>query len=67
MLVLQCSVMTSVNFSQTIEMYKGIKYYLDIETTKLHLQVLSYVIPSLAKLRKEGLDGQEKIKSYMCV
>lgn len=48
-------------------MYKGIKYYLDIETTKLHLQVLSYVIPSLAKLRKEGLDGQEKIKSYMCV
>ncbi|KAL6208584.1 hypothetical protein ACLB2K_019533 [Fragaria x ananassa] len=29
------------------------------------MQVLSYVIPSLAKLRKEGLDGQEKIKSYI--
>ncbi|KAL5701781.1 Preprotein translocase subunit scy2 [Ranunculus cassubicifolius] len=29
------------------------------------MQVLSQVIPSLVKLRKEGLDGQEKIKSYI--
>lgn len=31
------------------------------------MQVLCHVIPSLVKLRKEGLDGHEKIKSYMCV
>lgn len=30
-------------------------------------QVLCYVIPSLVKLRKEGLDANEKIKSYMYV
>lgn len=30
-------------------------------------QVLCHVLPSLVKLRKEGLDGHEKIKSYMCV
>ncbi|WCJ29198.1 Protein translocase subunit SecY [Euphorbia peplus] len=29
------------------------------------MQVLCHVIPSLVKLRKEGLDGQEKIKSYI--
>ncbi|KAK9945317.1 hypothetical protein M0R45_010838 [Rubus argutus] len=29
------------------------------------MQVLCYVVPSLVKLRKEGLDGQEKIKSYI--
>ncbi|PWA49226.1 SecY subunit domain-containing protein [Artemisia annua] len=28
------------------------------------MQVLCYVIPSLVKLRKEGLDANEKIKSY---
>lgn len=31
------------------------------------MQVLCHVVPSLVKLRKEGLDGHEKIKSYMCV
>lgn len=34
---------------------------------KCNVQVLCHVIPSLVKLRKEGLDGHEKIKSYMCV
>uniref|UniRef100_A0A7N0SYA5 Uncharacterized protein n=1 Tax=Kalanchoe fedtschenkoi TaxID=63787 RepID=A0A7N0SYA5_KALFE len=29
------------------------------------MQVLCYVVPSLVKLRKEGLDGHEKIKSYI--
>ncbi|KAM5563755.1 hypothetical protein ABKV19_018397 [Rosa sericea] len=29
------------------------------------MQVLCYVVPSLVKMRKEGLDGQEKIKSYI--
>ncbi|XP_050363480.1 preprotein translocase subunit SCY2, chloroplastic [Argentina anserina] len=29
------------------------------------MQVLCYLVPSLVKLRKEGLDGQEKIKSYI--
>ncbi|KAK6120088.1 hypothetical protein DH2020_046218 [Rehmannia glutinosa] len=29
------------------------------------MQVLCHVIPSLVKLRKEGLDGHEKIKSYI--
>ncbi|KAF5188596.1 translocase subunit SecY [Thalictrum thalictroides] len=29
------------------------------------MQVLCHVIPSLVKLRKEGLDGSEKIKSYI--
>ncbi|OIV89434.1 hypothetical protein TanjilG_21892 [Lupinus angustifolius] len=29
------------------------------------MQVLCHVVPSLVKLRKEGLDGHEKIKSYM--
>ncbi|GFY98782.1 SecY protein transport family protein [Actinidia rufa] len=29
------------------------------------MQVLCHVVPSLVKLRKEGLDAQEKIKSYM--
>ncbi|CAK9151062.1 unnamed protein product [Ilex paraguariensis] len=29
------------------------------------MQVLSHVVPSLVKLRKEGLDGHEKIKSYI--
>lgn len=29
------------------------------------MQVLIYVVPSLVKLRKEGLDGHEKIKGYM--
>lgn len=29
------------------------------------MQVLCYVIPSLVKLRKEGLDANEKIKSYI--
>ncbi|KAK7378351.1 hypothetical protein VNO80_03790 [Phaseolus coccineus] len=29
------------------------------------MQVLCHVVPSLVKLRKEGLDGQEKIKSYI--
>lgn len=29
------------------------------------MQVLCYVVPSLVKLRKEGLDAQEKIKSYI--
>ncbi|CAL0335169.1 unnamed protein product [Lupinus luteus] len=29
------------------------------------MQVLCNVVPSLVKLRKEGLDGHEKIKSYM--
>ncbi|KAJ1695638.1 hypothetical protein LUZ63_012336 [Rhynchospora breviuscula] len=29
------------------------------------MQVLCHIIPSLVKLRKEGLDGQEKIKSYI--
>ncbi|MCD7465074.1 hypothetical protein HAX54_000500 [Datura stramonium] len=29
------------------------------------MQVLCHVLPSLVKLRKEGLDGQEKIKSYI--
>ncbi|PRQ34583.1 putative SecY/SEC61-alpha family protein [Rosa chinensis] len=29
------------------------------------LQVLCYAVPSLVKLWKEGLDGQEKIKSYV--
>lgn len=31
------------------------------------MQVLCHVLPSLEKLRKEGLDGHEKIKGYMCV
>lgn len=31
------------------------------------MQVLCHLVPSLVKLRKEGLDGHEKIKSYMCV
>nr|AAD24832.1 putative preprotein translocase SECY protein [Arabidopsis thaliana] len=31
------------------------------------MQVLCHVLPSLVKLRKEGLDGHEKIKSYMCM
>lgn len=35
--------------------------------TWILVQVLCYVVPSLVKLRKEGLDGHEKIKSYMCV
>ncbi|XP_018473017.1 preprotein translocase subunit SCY2, chloroplastic [Raphanus sativus] len=29
------------------------------------MQVLCHVLPSLVKLRKEGLDGHEKIKSYI--
>nr|KYP43211.1 Preprotein translocase subunit secY [Cajanus cajan] len=29
------------------------------------MQVLCHVVPSLVKLRKEGLDGYEKIKSYI--
>ncbi|KAK9280750.1 hypothetical protein L1049_003638 [Liquidambar formosana] len=29
------------------------------------MQVLCHIIPSLVKLRKEGLDGHEKIKSYI--
>uniref|UniRef100_A0A0D9WG81 Preprotein translocase subunit SCY2, chloroplastic n=1 Tax=Leersia perrieri TaxID=77586 RepID=A0A0D9WG81_9ORYZ len=29
------------------------------------MQVLSHVLPSLEKLRKEGLDGHEKIKGYI--
>ncbi|XWS36289.1 hypothetical protein CRYUN_Cryun20dG0072900 [Craigia yunnanensis] len=29
------------------------------------MQVLCHVVPSLVKLRKEGLDGREKIKSYI--
>ncbi|KAL8513570.1 hypothetical protein ACS0TY_012877 [Phlomoides rotata] len=29
------------------------------------MQVLCYLLPSLVKLRKEGLDGHEKIKSYI--
>ncbi|KAL1825933.1 hypothetical protein ACET3Z_012711 [Daucus carota] len=29
------------------------------------MQVLCHLVPSLVKLRKEGLDGQEKIKSYI--
>ncbi|KAJ0742608.1 putative SecY/SEC61-alpha family, SecY domain superfamily protein [Helianthus annuus] len=29
------------------------------------MQVLCYVVPSLIKLRKEGLDANEKIKSYI--
>ncbi|XP_023553756.1 preprotein translocase subunit SCY2, chloroplastic [Cucurbita pepo subsp. pepo] len=29
------------------------------------MQVLCHILPSLVKLRKEGLDGQEKIKSYI--
>ncbi|XP_024981980.1 preprotein translocase subunit SCY2, chloroplastic isoform X1 [Cynara cardunculus var. scolymus] len=29
------------------------------------MQVLCYVVPSLVKLRKEGLDANEKIKSYI--
>ncbi|KAF4368300.1 hypothetical protein G4B88_008604 [Cannabis sativa] len=29
------------------------------------MQVLCHVVPSLVKLRKEGLDAQEKIKSYI--
>ena len=35
--------------------------------TKVDTQVLCHILPSLVKLRKEGLDGQEKIKSYMYV
>lgn len=31
------------------------------------MQVLCHIVPSLVKLRKEGLDGNEKIKGYMCV
>lgn len=31
------------------------------------MQAFCHIIPSLVKLRKEGLDGHEKIKSYMCV
>uniref|UniRef100_A0A0D3B4E7 Preprotein translocase subunit SCY2, chloroplastic n=1 Tax=Brassica oleracea var. oleracea TaxID=109376 RepID=A0A0D3B4E7_BRAOL len=31
------------------------------------MQVLCHVLPSLVKLRKEGLDGHEKIKSYIRV
>lgn len=31
------------------------------------MQVLCHVLPSLEKLRKEGLDGHEKLKGYMCV
>ncbi|KAL6610014.1 hypothetical protein ACP70R_039983 [Stipagrostis hirtigluma subsp. patula] len=31
------------------------------------MQVLCHVLPSLEKLRKEGLDGHEKIKGYMCM
>lgn len=37
------------------------------EFYELDVQVLCHVVPSLVKLRKEGLDGHEKIKSYMCV
>ena len=33
----------------------------------LDTQVLCHILPSLVKLRKEGLDAHEKIKSYMCV
>lgn len=33
----------------------------------IHVQVFCHVVPSLVKLRKEGLDGNEKIKSYMWV
>uniref|UniRef100_A0A0A0KJF3 Uncharacterized protein n=1 Tax=Cucumis sativus TaxID=3659 RepID=A0A0A0KJF3_CUCSA len=33
--------------------------------TKVDTQVLCHILPSLVKLRKEGLDGQEKIKSYI--
>ncbi|KAL3626096.1 Preprotein translocase subunit scy2, chloroplastic [Castilleja foliolosa] len=29
------------------------------------MQVLCHILPSLVKLRKEGLDGHEKIKSYI--
>ncbi|KAK9688767.1 hypothetical protein RND81_09G009600 [Saponaria officinalis] len=29
------------------------------------MQVLCHIVPSLVKLRKEGLDGHEKIKSYI--
>lgn len=29
------------------------------------MQILCHVVPSLIKLRKEGLDGNEKIKSYI--
>ncbi|KAJ4843252.1 Preprotein translocase subunit scy2, chloroplastic [Turnera subulata] len=31
----------------------------------IFMQVLCHVVPSLVKLRKEGLDGHEKIKSYI--
>lgn len=34
---------------------------------ELNVQVLCHIVPSLVQLRKEGLDGHEKIKSYMCV
>lgn len=29
------------------------------------MQILCHIVPSLVKLRKEGLDGHEKIKSYI--
>lgn len=40
--------------------YINTRYWYDV-------QVLCHVVPSLVKLRKEGLDGHEKIKSYMYV
>lgn len=43
-----------------------IKIMIDNKVIMKH-QVLCHVLPSLVKLRKEGLDGHEKIKSYMCV
>jgi preprotein translocase subunit SecY len=41
-----------------------IKIMIDDKVLMKH-QVLCHVLPSLVKLRKEGLDGHEKIKSYI--
>ncbi|KAL7205975.1 hypothetical protein ACSBR2_018815 [Camellia fascicularis] len=40
-------------------------HLLSITSSNESLQVLCHVVPSLVKLRKEGLDGHEKIKSYI--
>ncbi|KAJ3676301.1 hypothetical protein LUZ60_003713 [Juncus effusus] len=34
-------------------------------SASIFIQVMCHIVPSLVKLRKEGLDGQEKIKSYI--
>lgn len=39
----------------------------DFETSDCCVQVSCHLVPALVKLRKEGIDGNEKIKKYTFV